>query len=65
MDLLGLDASIPCNKPTNIFMKSNIEHPSEKRRKDKLIYRWNGSYLYPEPELQYEHIAILEHLINM
>ena len=65
MDLLALDTPIPCNKPTNIFMKSKIERTSEKRIKDKLIYRWNGTYLYPEPDLQYEHMAILEHLINI
>ena len=30
-----------------------------------MIYRWNGSCLYPEPDLQYEHMSILEHLINI
>ena len=65
MDLLALDTPIPCNKPTNIFMKSRKERASEKRIKDKWIYRWNGSYLYPEPDLQYEHMAIREHLINI
>ena len=64
MDLLPLDTPIPCNKPTNIFMKSKFEQPREQKIRNKVIYIWNGSHLYPEPNLQYEHIALLEHLSN-
>ena len=65
MDLLALDSTIPCNKPTNIFIKSSTEREENKRIGNKLVYRWTGSQLHPEPDLQYEHMAILEHLINI
>ena len=65
MDLLALDSTIPCNKPINIFIKSSTEREENKRIGNKLVYRWTGSQLHPEPDLQYEHMAILEHLINI
>ena len=37
-------------------MQSKIERTSEKRINDKLTYRWNGSCLYPEPDLQYTYV---------
>ena len=64
MDLLPLDSPIPCNKPTAVFIKSIKQHEAEERQ-SRLIYRWNGSILSTEPNLQYRHATMLEQLGNI
>ena len=64
MDLLPLDSPIPCNKPTAVFIKSIKQHEAEERQ-SRLIYRWNGSILSTEPNLQYRHATMIEQLGNI